>query len=146
LSVINDLGLLYTFKGSEKDLKPILFAAHQDVVPAGSPEKWTHPPFDANFDGKWLWGRGSSGCKNNLIGILSVVENLLEQNWQPKRTILLVFGYDEETGGARGAAIIAQELEKRYGRHGVAMVMDEGGMGGTALGRHRIPALASWRI
>jgi Gly-Xaa carboxypeptidase len=145
LSVVNDLGLLYTFKGSEKNLKPILFAAHQDVVPASSPDKWTHPPFDAHFDGKWLWGRGSSDCKNNLIGILSVVENLLEQNWQPKRTVLLAFGYDEETGGERGATIIAQELVKRYGKHGVAMIMDEGGMGIEVVGNdyaYALPAVA----
>ena len=143
--MINDLGLIYTFAGSSKELKPILFAAHQDVVPASSPDKWTYPPFNAHFDGKWLWGRGSSDCKNNLIGLLSVVENLLEQKWQPKRTIILAFGYDEETGGVRGATIMAQELEKRYGKHGVAMVMDEGGMGIEAVGddyAYALPAVA----
>lgn len=129
LNVINKLSLICTFNGSEKDRKPILFTAHQDVFPADSPDRWTHPPLNAFFDGKWLWERGSYEGKNNLIGLLSVVENLLEQNWQPNRTILLAFNYDEEIGGVQRGSAMAEELEKRYGRHGIAMMMDEGGMG-----------------
>lgn len=82
--------------------------AHQDVVPAGSGSRWSHPPFEPYYDGKFLWGRGSSDCKNNLIGLLSVVESLLEQEWTPHRTLVLAFGFDEETGGVRGAAEISQ--------------------------------------
>lgn len=103
--------------------------AHQDVVPAMSVSKWTYPPFSAHFDGQWLWGRGSSDCKNNLVGFLSVIEDLLSQNFKPHRTILLAFGFDEETGGKHGARHMASELEKRYGNNSFAMLMDEGGMG-----------------
>lgn len=127
--MINELGLIYTFKGSEKGLQHILFAAHQNVVPPGPLDRWTHPPFNPYFDRKWLWGHGSSDCKNNLIGLLSVVENLLEQNWHPKRTILLAFNYDEEIRGVRGGSAMAEEPEKRYGSNGIAMIMNEGGMG-----------------
>lgn len=144
LSMVNRWGLLYTLQGSSKGLQPILFAAHQDVVPATSPDKWAHPPFKAHFDGQYVWGRGASDCKNNLIGVLSVVESLLSQNWKPKRTILLAFGFDEEVGGEKGAKNIAIELEKRYGKHGVAMIVDEGGMGVNAVGDYvyALPAVA----
>lgn len=141
---MNSLGLLYTWKGSDDSLKPILFTAHQDVVPAGPPEKWTYSPFEAHFDGQFLWGRGSSDCKNNLVGLLSTAESLLSQKWKPRRTVIFAFGYDEETGGERGGAYLAKELEKRYGNDGIAMVMDEGGMGVESYGEYAyaLPAVA----
>ncbi|KAF2085188.1 carboxypeptidase S [Saccharata proteae CBS 121410] len=136
LDKVNKYALLYTFPGASEHLKPVLFAAHQDVVPATSISKWTHPPYDGYYDRQFLWGRGSSDCKNNLIGILSVVEDLLAQNWRPKRTILLAFGFDEETGGERGAAHLGTELEKRYGKHGLELIVDEGGMGLETVGNY----------
>jgi len=141
---VNELGLLYTVEGSDPNLKPIMFTAHQDVVPAASPDKWSHPPFEPYYDGRFVWGRGAADCKNNLIGLLSVVEDLLSQDWKPKRTVLLAFGYDEETGGERGAAYIATEVERRYGKSGIAMVMDEGGMGLETVGdyAYALPAVA----
>ena len=39
---------------------------------------------------------GSTDCKNNLLGILDALEFLLEHNFEPKRTILAGFGFDEE--------------------------------------------------
>ena len=144
LDLINELGLLYTFEGTDQSLKPIMFTAHQDVVPAASPDKWSHPPFEPYYDGQFVWGRGAADCKNNLIGLLSVLEDLVSQDWKPKRTVLLAFGYDEETGGERGAAYLATEIEKRYGKNGIAMVMDEGGMGLETVGdyAYALPAVA----
>lgn len=55
-----------------------------------------------------MWGRGSSDCKNNLIGVLSALESLLEQGWKPSRTVIAAFGFDEEIGGHRGATAIAR--------------------------------------
>ncbi len=135
LDKVNRYGLVFTLKGTSEKLKPIMLTAHQDVVPASSLSKWTHPPFEPYYDGQYLWGRGSSDCKNNLIGIMSVVEKLLE-DWKPKRTVLLAFGFDEETGGVRGAAEIAKELERTWGRDGIAMILDEGGMGLTTVGNY----------
>ena len=129
---INTYGLVYTFNGNQP-LKPVVFMAHQDVVPAGNPAKWTNPPFEGYFDGQFLWGRGS-GCKNNLIGVLSAVEALLKQGWSPRRTVLLAFGFDEEIGGKQGSRHIAIHLENRYGPDGIAMIMDEGGAGIDTLG------------
>ena len=101
-----------------------MLTAHQDVVPASSPDRWLHPPFEAYFDGKSVWGRGASDCKNNLIGILSRMELLLEKGWKPKRTVVLAFGFDEETGGARGAAKISEHLQQVWGKGGMELVID----------------------
>ncbi|KAB8200131.1 hypothetical protein BDV34DRAFT_217451 [Aspergillus parasiticus] len=129
LSHINRLGLVYTLPGRDSTLKPLLFTAHQDVVPINDASDWTHPPFEGYYDGTWLWGRGASDCKNVLIGLLSVVEDLLSQDWTPNRTVLLAFGFDEESHGFLGAGAIAEYLEGVYGKDGVEFVLDEGGMG-----------------
>ena len=46
--LVNEDGLLYEWQGSDPSLTPVLFMAHQDVVPIepGTDGKWSHPPFD----------------------------------------------------------------------------------------------------
>ncbi|PWY92878.1 vacuolar carboxypeptidase Cps1 [Aspergillus heteromorphus CBS 117.55] len=126
---INRFGLVFTLNGTDDSLKPILFTAHQDVVPINDPSDWTYPPFDGHYDGEWLWGRGSSDCKNVLIGLLSVAEDLLSQDWNPTRTVVFAFGFDEESHGFLGAGSIDTFLEKKYGPDSFEFVLDEGGMG-----------------
>lgn len=131
---MNRYGLLYTLKGSEPSLKPLLFMAHQDVVPADGSSGWTYPPYAGYYDGSFVWGRGSSDCKNVLIGLLSTVESLLSQSFAPRRTIVLSFGFDEETGGMRGATKLSQALVEEWGKDSFLLAMDEGGMGVQSLG------------
>ncbi|PYH94092.1 carboxypeptidase S [Aspergillus ellipticus CBS 707.79] len=126
---INKYGLVYTLKGSDDSLKPILLTAHQDVVPINDAADWTYDPFEGHYDGEFLWGRGSSDCKNVLIGLLSAVEDLLSQEWDPTRTVILAFGYDEESHGFLGAGSIDTFLEEKYGPDSFEFVLDEGGMG-----------------
>lgn len=106
-----------------------MLTAHQDVVPVADASTWTHPPFDAVFDGTWLWGRGASDDKNSLTALLSAVETLLARGWSPKRTVILAFGFDEECSGVKGAGSIAEHLKSTWGPDSVAIVLDEGGMG-----------------
>jgi Gly-Xaa carboxypeptidase len=127
LETVNSYGLLYTLPGSSPELKPLLILAHQDVVPVPDPTKWTHPPFEAYFDGQWLWGRGAIDCKNALIGVYSAMERLLEQDFESKRTIILSFGFDEETDGVRGAKHLAAHLKAKYGENSMEIIVDEGG-------------------
>jgi Gly-Xaa carboxypeptidase len=70
---------------------------------------------------------GSSDCKNNLIGILEAFEFLLEHNFEPKRTIIAGFGFDEEISGPQGASHISQHLLDRYGKNSIEFIIDEGG-------------------
>ena len=103
--------------------------AHQDVVPADASSNWTYPPYAGHFDGSFLWGRGSADCKSVLVGVLSVIEDLLAQSFAPRRTIVLSFGFDEETGGQRGARLLSQALVEEWGPDGILLALDEGGMG-----------------
>lgn len=128
LETVNIHGLLYTWKGQDETLKPTLLMAHQDVVPvpASTVDAWTHPPFSGFYDGTYLWGRGASDCKNQLIGILEAVEELVKAGFTPRRTVLLSFGFDEEISGRNGAGHLAPFIHERYGSEGVAAIIDEG--------------------
>ncbi|KAL3465903.1 hypothetical protein BJX64DRAFT_45678 [Aspergillus heterothallicus] len=134
LDTVNTFGLLYTFPGSDPSLKPTLLTAHQDVVPVADASTWRYPPFDAYFDGEYIWGRGASDDKNSLTAILSAVEGLLsESNWKPRRTLLLAFGFDEECSSNRGAGPIGELITSRYGDDSIAVILDEGGFGAEPL-------------
>lgn len=128
LDVVNTHGLLFTWTGSQPALKPTLLMAHQDTVPVpdATVDSWTHPPFDGYFDGKYIWGRGSSDCKNQLIAVLESVELLLAADYVPTRTVLLSFGFDEEISGREGAGHLAPFLLDRYGHDSIAVIVDEG--------------------
>jgi carboxypeptidase PM20D1 len=130
---IGDNNLLFTWKGTDSSLKPILFMGHQDVVPVepGTENKWTHPPFSGEIAQGFVWGRGTLDDKMTIIGLLDAVDVLLARNFQPKRTIYLAFGQDEEIGGLQGAEKIAQTLKSR----GVQLefVTDEGGFLSTGM-------------
>ncbi|KAH6660763.1 carboxypeptidase S [Truncatella angustata] len=128
LDKINTHGLLFTWKGSDESLKPTVLMAHQDVVPVAKAtiSQWTHPPYSGAFDGKYIWGRGSSDCKNTLVGILEAVELLVEAGFEPKRTVILSFGFDEESSGKQGAGHLSSVLQERYGNNGVGLIVDEG--------------------
>lgn len=126
--VVNTHGLIYTYKGSESDLKPLLLMAHQDVVPVPNEtvSAWTHPPWSGYYDGKSIWGRGASDCKNQLIAVMESMELFLKAGFKPKRTIVLSFGFDEEISGREGAGSLAPYLLDRYGENGLAAIVDEG--------------------
>ncbi|SCV71532.1 BQ2448_3120 [Microbotryum intermedium] len=133
LSHVNEHGLLFTWAGSDPSLKPSMLIAHQDVVPVdpSTKDEWTFPPFSGHYDEKSnsVWGRGSVDCKDVLGGILEAVELLVEKDWTPRRTILLAFGFDEESKGVDGAGQLFEEVERRYGEDGIAFLLDEGGLG-----------------
>ncbi|KAG7444330.1 carboxypeptidase S [Guyanagaster necrorhizus] len=131
---INTYGLVLHWQGSESHLKPILIAAHQDVVPVNptSVDQLTHPPYSGHFDGTWIWGRGSADDKADFVSQLHVlpnisVEQLLAAGFKPQRTVVFAYGIDEEASGTEGAGSLAVYLESTYGADGFAMLVDEGG-------------------
>ena len=125
---VNGYGLLYEWAGTDATLPPLLLLAHQDVVPVpvGTEQQWTRPAFAGQVDGEYLYGRGALDDKLNLIGQLEAVEYLLRTNFQPRRTVLLAFGHDEETQGLYGAAALAALVKQKYPA-GLGLVLDEGG-------------------
>jgi carboxypeptidase PM20D1 len=120
--------LLFRWPGEDATLPPILLMGHMDVVPVepGTEGAWTHGPFAGVVAGGYIWGRGALDNKQNVIGLLEAVEHLLAEGYRPERTVYLLFGHDEEVGGAEGAAAAATLLSERGVRF--ELVLDEGGL------------------
>jgi len=124
---ISDYSRLYTWRGSDPALDPVVLMAHYDVVPAdpASLDQWTHPPFSGAVADGFVWGRGAIDDKQSAIGLMEAAERLASAGFAPGRTIHLFLGHDEELGGKAGAAVAAGRLEERGVR--AALVVDEGG-------------------
>ncbi|MBI4519103.1 MAG: M20 family peptidase [Deltaproteobacteria bacterium] len=136
--VVNGYSLLYTWEGSEPGRKPIILLSHLDVVPVepGTEAQWSYPPFAGRIAEGFIWGRGALDDKFGVLGILEAVEALLGSGFQPRTTVYLAFGHDEELGGERGAQEIVNLLQSRA--VAAEYVLDEGG----ALLRGLLPGLA----
>lgn len=124
--VVGGLSLLYTWKGTDPNAKPIALMAHQDVVPIepGTEAKWSAAPFGGEVKDGYVWGRGAWDDKGNLIAQMEAIETLLQAGFQPRQTVYLIAGADEEVSGLRGAQQIARLLAERKVR--LDFVLDEG--------------------
>lgn len=120
----NEFSHFYVWEGSDTSLEPMILTSHIDVVPIASFRKWTVHPFMEGVKNDTIWGRGTMDDKFGVIGILETVEQLLKEGFQPKRTIYLAFGHDEEVSGHRGAETIVDYLHKKKVK--AAFVLDEG--------------------
>lgn len=102
--------LLLKWQGNNNNLNPILLTGHYDVVPVDDESglTWINEPFAGIIDDNHVWGRGALDDKSGVIAILEAINYLLTKNFEPERTAFFAFGFDEEIGGNRGAAKIAE--------------------------------------
>lgn len=122
---LSELAYVYRLEGSNPALRPIAFHAHFDVVPAPDTEKrWTYPPFSGEIAEGYVWGRGAIDEKGLLVTLWQGLEELLEEDFSPERTLYFCLGGDEEVGGERGAKVIAEY----FAEEGVRLegLLDEG--------------------
>lgn len=126
---IAEASLVFKWEGSDPSLDGIAMLAHQDVVPitAGTENDWEHEPFSGFNDGEFIWGRGAMDMKNHLIAVMECMEELIAEGYQPKRSVYICLGHNEEVVAApdNGAKQIAAYL-KEQGVH-LEAVLDEGG-------------------
>jgi carboxypeptidase PM20D1 len=126
--VLPDGALIFTWKGRDPSLAPVILMGHMDVVgvPTEALPLWKHPPYSGDIAGGYIWGRGTVDDKIHVLSLLEASETLLAHGFMPARTILFCFGDDEENGGRYGAQKIVAVLQQR-GVH-PEFVVDEGGI------------------
>ena len=112
---IGKAGLLFHLQSSHPSGKlPVLLMAHQDVVPEGPVEAWSHGPYSGDVADGCLWGRGSTDCKYLLMGELEAVESLLAEGFDPDYDLYLAFSHNEEVQSSeKGAALTVQYLQRQ---------------------------------
>jgi len=125
-TIIDSFNYIYEWKGTDTSLLPIVLMAHYDVVPveASAVKLWHAKPYGGEVKDGYIWGRGALDDKASMISILEATEQLLKTSFQPKQTILLCFGSDEESNG-RGALAMVKYFKNQKMRFD--LVVDEGG-------------------
>ncbi len=77
------------------------------------------------MDDEFIWGRGTLDCKHGVLAILEAISKLSAEGFQPKRSIYVALGHDEEIGGADGNSKMAAWF--RSHRIRLHAIIDEGG-------------------
>ena len=125
--------ILAYYYGEQGEKSPRLWIlTHLDVVPPGDLSKWTvTKPFEPLVkDGK-IYGRGSEDNGQSLVASLYAVKALMNLGIRPKRTIILAFVSDEETGSKYGLEWLMKEHSEVFRKDDLVLVPDGGNEEGT---------------
>ena len=76
-----------------------MFNGHMDIVDAGNPDDWEHPPFEADVHEGHIWGRGSADMKGGLAAMISAAGLFKVWGRQPRGDVLVCAAGLEEVGG-----------------------------------------------
>jgi acetylornithine deacetylase/succinyl-diaminopimelate desuccinylase-like protein len=91
---------------------PLVLYGHVDVVTtAGQP--WTRPPFAAELDDGFVWGRGALDMKSGVAMCIAAFIAAHEAG-SPTPLVLVILS-DEENGGDVGARFLAEERPEVFG-------------------------------
>lgn len=118
-----------------EDPGAVVLHHHIDVTPAGNPERWPFPPFEAQIDPPWLYGRGAFDMKSIAVAQLKAMIDLARSGVRPKRSVILLATSGEETGSELGTQWVLREHPELVERFD--LVLTEGGVV-EGRGRHDI--------
>ena len=82
-------------KSAKKQAPTVLIYGHYDVQPALSIEDWKTDPFDAEIKGDYLYGRGTSDMKGQILAYIGAIEAILALGSFPVNIKLLLEGNEE---------------------------------------------------
>ena len=99
--------LVARLRGNGKK-RPVLIMGHTDVVTV-DPTKWKYPPFSATREGGYVYGRGATDDKDNVVACLMVMLMLKRMNTPLDRDVIFLAEASEEGGGADGIAYMVRE-------------------------------------
>ena len=91
----------------------LLFNAHVDVVPTGTLEAWSHPPFAAEIADGRVYGRGAGDDKASVTAQVMGAIALARSGVPFNGTLVVNVVGDEETGGRHGAKFVAENISPR---------------------------------
>jgi acetylornithine deacetylase/succinyl-diaminopimelate desuccinylase-like protein len=103
---------------------PLLLYGHVDVVTTAN-QDWSHPPFGAEIDSGYIWGRGALDMKSGVAMMVAALLRAKAEGLQPPGDVLLAVVSDEEDGGDDGAKFLVQEYAALF--EGVRYALGEFG-------------------
>ncbi|HEV8565016.1 MAG TPA: M20 family metallopeptidase [Actinomycetota bacterium] len=82
---------------------------HLDVVPAGSPETWTHSPWEGTVDGGRLIGRGAADMKGPIGAALAAAAAVQRAGVELAGALDFHLAADEELAGTHGTKVLREK-------------------------------------
>ncbi len=138
-SAPNRCSVVARIEGKDKTKPGLVVNGHLDVVPANAAD-WSVDPFSGVIKDGCIWGRGAVDMKNMDAMILAVIRLWAKHNYQPERTIVIVFFADEEAGGIYGSRWMAEKHPEVFA--GCSETISEvGGFSLTLLSGKRVYAI-----
>ena len=138
-SAPNRCSVVARIEGKDKSRPGLVVNGHLDVVPANAVD-WSVDPFSGAIKDGCIWGRGAVDMKNMDAMILAVIRLWARHNYQPERSIVIVFFGDEEAGGIYGSRWMAENHPEVFA--GCSETISEvGGFSLTLLSGKRVYAI-----
>lgn len=106
-SAPNRVSVVARIQGKDPSRPGLVVNGHLDVVPANAAD-WSVDPFSGLIKDGCIWGRGAVDMKNMDAMMLAVFRLWARHNYQPERTMVIVFFADEEAGGIYGSRWMAE--------------------------------------
>jgi succinyl-diaminopimelate desuccinylase len=88
------------------DRPALAWNGHLDVVPAGDPSAWRHPPFGAEVVDGTLVGRGAADMKGAIASALAAVSAIRRSGVELAGRLDLHLVADEELAGLHGTKVL----------------------------------------
>lgn len=122
------------YYGENRDAPKIWILSHLDVVPPGDLSQWTvTKPFNPVFrDGK-IFGRGAEDNGQAIISSIYAVRTLINLGIRSRRTVVLAFVSDEETGSRYGIRWLMEKHPQLFKPGDQALVPDYGVSDGSCI-------------
>ncbi len=102
----DDMGNVMAVARGTGSAPPVMLSCHLDMVAAGDPAEWEHPPFDAVVQGGFLHGRGAMDIKGPLA--------------------LQTYAAAALVGRAEGDVIVAHTVLEERGGWGMKVFIESG--------------------
>lgn len=101
---------LFARWGAKGAAKTFGFNGHTDVVPVGDEAAWTHPPFGAEQEEGWLYGRGATDMKSGVAAFAAAAIDFVTET-PPDGAVILTITGDEEGPGDDGTIAILDWMD-----------------------------------
>jgi succinyl-diaminopimelate desuccinylase len=87
----------------------LIFNGHLDVVPAGNPSQWRHPPYQGKLSKGRIYGRGASDMKGGVASFIHAISMIDRAKISlPQGSLVLHLVSDEESHGHQGMGFLSQ--------------------------------------
>ena len=82
-------------RACKPDVKTVLIYGHYDVQPPDPLDAWTTPAFEPNIRGDYLYARGASDMKGQIVSVIFALESVLKTGDLPVNVKFILEGEEE---------------------------------------------------